>query len=666
MMKRWGIILFLLCSAGMIQAQSKADDLHDLLFNEDCSTICWLGIKVHETTEAELQRILSANGLSYSMSPLTEEANSYDVGNGNVAIITEASGTVGFVSVWFADTYVSDVIDVFGYPDRVIKDQNSSLVYSDKGIAIVLYHDSDQVSTVEITSPEFVQTTFIDELSPVYEILTECSDSSQLCQIVKTINNPAENPAIAEIRDSITDDTCQRTCWLGIEPGITTIDELEVILENLGYPFYKQTRTNSEIPTYMMRWFQTDNIPYGYIRPESSSVILTDEDGLVSAVYIGVRGGISLDDALTLFDKAPDIVSTTQSYVNYQLYEEEGVVIESSEGAISTVNEVFQIGLIDSKRVNILLGYEDIRPCTEPVSLCNTPFKTSPSNPISDTTPEANVTLQSPDPSKNPVITEIRDSITNEACQRACWLGIEAGVTTVDELDKLLDASGYSYRITEPRFLAYEVEWAEASFLVQGAFVHISIKDGVVSQISMPIANPSSKESIYLFPELPDLVFANGQFNRLYAERNVVITIIGGVERDSAQSKTFILSLIDAQRTEEILGYGDIRPCALPPNMCGTPLRSPILSPILLTEQGLTISWSVENGVDWYTLSMSLGETILEQRVEIREACDESQCTITIDESLLAGLYDVKVRGQNLAQLSEWSNIERVKIIESE
>lgn len=419
------------------------------------------------------------------------------------------------------------------------------------------------------------------------------------------------------LRNLLSDNSCLNLCWMGIEPSVTTEADLKSILTANQIDY--QVTQNDEMKDFVISGYQHPLVAL----EKQDAIVIFVENEVVSAITISLKS-LTFSDVLNELRTPENFSDKPNSiHINYPQHRLSFSVLRSDHASIvdvviatqETINEFGEIPFV---------------PCTESTQLCE----------LSQSLHDA---------------TEIHDAITDEACQHSCWLEIEPGITTEDELIEILDANGYVYEIDETPFFAYLVEWMDAAFLVEDSGVRISIDHGVVSQISFQIADPPSKDALLLFPELPDLVFVNGPFNRLYADRQVIITIFGGFESGFPQSKTFVLSLIDTQQTEEILGYGDPRPCPVPAIMCGTPLHPPTLFPIASTEPMLMVSWSRENGADWYTLSVTSDEMAIERRVEIDEACDKSECTVTLDDSLPIGTYIVKVRGQNLAHLSDWS-----------
>jgi hypothetical protein len=62
----------------------------------------------------------------------------------------------------------------------------------------------------------------------------------------------------APIHEILNSSECSRTCWLGIEPGITTVTELKEILTHAGIEYRSGPGVGSEESFSVFEWAITD------------------------------------------------------------------------------------------------------------------------------------------------------------------------------------------------------------------------------------------------------------------------------------------------------------------------------------------------------------------------------------------------------------------------
>lgn len=263
------------------------------------------------------------------------------------------------------------------------------------------------------------------------------------------------------------------------------------------------------------------------------------------------------------------------------------------------------------------------------------------------------------------LVDAIRDSIQNPSCQRACWLGIEPGVTTEDEFIMMLETNGYPYKTDfwrEPEDLSYLIVWSQSpqvpyEYLNLRFATSVTTMDDIVDAIWFHPENLSLDDALGLFPEPPDLVSILAAPYRLYADQGVMIDVASGAELD--KNNVFSIGLIDEERVNFRLNNDeDIRPCTEPVSLCNTPLQAPSLNLIFsISNATPTFTWSSENGVESYLLTVNSPSTSSIQVRFATDICDSSECSATLSQSLAPSVYTVAVQGSNVTTTSEWSNV---------
>lgn len=270
---------------------------------------------------------------------------------------------------------------------------------------------------------------------------------------------------------------------------------------------------------------------------------------------------------------------------------------------------------------------------------------------------------------ENPIIAEILDSITDENCFNYCFLGIEPGITTEDELITILRTSSYSFStdyFLEHEDLTYLIDWSEAT---STPFHYLSMRptivttnDDVVASIWFQPDNISMDDALQLFPFPPDIVGFFNTYYRFYSEEAVYVDTSQGYNNNYDMISQ--IRLIDSDRVNWLLEYEDIRPCEEPVALCNTPLKPPtVLSISDTTNSTPTITWSAENGIESYLVSVSSTSTAVQERFIVVDVCNSSECSGALSQPLPVGTYDVKVRGENSQTVSDWSNIESFNVL---
>ncbi len=225
---------------GTIFAQGQTP-LRDLLSYEGCSSACWMGMEVDKTTEAELLQFLLANSMSYSSRLMGTQGDltSYSIISGSnnpslngdipIALYTATGGPVSAIDIPLANVDVNTVIETYGYPDRIIDYHGDrSMIYAEEGIGFRML-DNNIVFVAVILGPSYTTELFIDQSTPgsvFYKDIDDCTDGSQLCEVVNILNAPSvlgfmvvDLDGVAEAT-TLTDGAILNVAALPANPGI--------------------------------------------------------------------------------------------------------------------------------------------------------------------------------------------------------------------------------------------------------------------------------------------------------------------------------------------------------------------------------------------------------------------------------------------------------------
>lgn len=222
-----------------------------------------------------------------------------------------------------------------------------------------------------------------------------------------------------ELRNTLTDSTCARACFLEITPGITLPTEVEDILDanSITYNSLVLDGFNPENPD---RYSYTITSPTDVKRlfpyPISSISILIQRGSIENINFFDVKD-LPIKTIFQSFGSPTNIYREPQGYV--ASYEGLGLrfFIDPDDPDI----KVNKIELV-SEEVESFLNSdryqsEDLQPCTEPNVLCNVELATPLPNPT--LTPVADCTL-TPTAHGNAFTTAIDDANTNDVADTIC------------------------------------------------------------------------------------------------------------------------------------------------------------------------------------------------------------------------------------------------------
>ncbi|GEM_PF-2949126 len=299
-----------LTSAFTISFISEAQEsLSDLFFNSNCTAPCFLGIMPRQTTQQELETILTNNQIAYTREILTPSGSivSYSFNPVGVSpLIWDMSGSVVIlyggvyleeITISLVNVTVSDVINAFGVPSVIGNSgvEVTAYVYLDAGLAFFVDNASGAVTFVKIVSAG------VNGLIQEYTVLRPCESSTEICQpsIPNTptpVSTPILNTVIISDDDPIPSPLTlseETRAWYNYTLSLSApLTGSESVMVELGY--YPPTPSNyahvQTKPSTMSTWstaqtlvFDANHTEYEVrIRARDDSTNLTGAVGRLS------------------------------------------------------------------------------------------------------------------------------------------------------------------------------------------------------------------------------------------------------------------------------------------------------------------------------------------------------------------------------------------------
>lgn len=357
-----------------------------------------------------------------------------------------------------------------------------------------------------------------------------------------------------DILSLITDDRCEIACWLGIEPGKTTSQQLEVILDGNGLVYGSETFSmNAQQSFYTIRWTDENaNILFPYARDFGRTVILS-YDGVVRSIRTSIRS-LPLSVLVDVINTIPDDIVRSPG-VTTIVYRELGMVIAVSDQD----NETRHIILATQRNLDIQLLENEfavsIHPCVEPAILCNLETKAN-----------------------NGENADIRNLFTDDNCEMACWLGIEPDITTMEEVANILVSNEITYSTNRDPFdgtlISYTIYWIDNDatlFPLASEFASTIILpniDGVVDSVATDIDKIPLSVILASFTSPPDgITDYFGDFAISYLDLGVAFVM--KEEKGEYFAVYFALATPTSLQANTLSPFTpDIRPCVEPASLC--------------------------------------------------------------------------------------------------
>ncbi len=176
----------------IIHAQGDGT-LRDILSNESCQIACFLGIEPGKTTEQELQTILAAHNLEYSVSPIVGVIVLYEFNASAVSVHIEGmvsvdvrDGLVDNVFVDITDTPLTTILSLYGSPENLIDAISVFAVYPQEGLNFFIDDKNTLiVDYVMLMTEDHTR----ERVYGTYPVLQPCTAPPEICNIITT-NHP--------------------------------------------------------------------------------------------------------------------------------------------------------------------------------------------------------------------------------------------------------------------------------------------------------------------------------------------------------------------------------------------------------------------------------------------------------------------------------------------
>jgi hypothetical protein len=97
---------------------------------------------------------------------------------------------------------------------------------------------------------------------------------------------------------------CPAPCFMGIRPGVTTVEEMQAILSHHPWVLPGLSDTSDYLGHHLYRWAWAETAPDWFARDLNSEVVVDDDDGRIISVVIESK--IPWSDVLLVFGR-PDV-----------------------------------------------------------------------------------------------------------------------------------------------------------------------------------------------------------------------------------------------------------------------------------------------------------------------------------------------------------------------
>jgi hypothetical protein len=282
----------------------------------DCLRACWLGIEPGITTQAQVQSILLSLGMAYQVKDelgvgANPANNPYGwLPSNTLPFIDNANGQAE-VRIYFdqgaaqaiqipVNIPTQMILNEYGssYQVRVTENDLFELIYPDSGMDFYVSKRTGigHATILVLFSP--TATYYVEPPnSPV--LLTTCSLFDSQCSIATATATPSRglSPTATMQINASTDDVrtlrnllsypgCERTCFMGIEPGKTTLQEVKDFFA-VHHVVYKVSRGIGETDDNNARfdWYLDTTLPFPSL-PDPYPSSITFENGIVSSVQL--------------------------------------------------------------------------------------------------------------------------------------------------------------------------------------------------------------------------------------------------------------------------------------------------------------------------------------------------------------------------------------------
>ncbi len=182
-------------------------------------------------------------------------------------------------------------------------------------------------------------------------------------------------------------------------------------------------------------------------------------------------------------------------------------------------------------------------------------------------------------PTATPTSSEsvtLRDVLSDEGCQQACFMGIEPGVTTQAELEIILDELNITYQISpiglSGHASVYSFRLNDVPPFIRNDYdVGIGVGDGMVDQIVIPLQD-SPTETILSLYGAPTRIADAGSITLAYPTSGIAFA----VSRNN-NSEVAFASILDEEGITNIFieSYPIMPPCTEPAEICRIATATP-------------------------------------------------------------------------------------------
>lgn len=539
--------------------------LRSIFNSPSCATSCYIGIIPGQTSRSEFETILDQHDIAYlkdpagqsgrlifySFAPSEGEKLIYNEPNG---IVVDVTRVVEEVTIQLTGVTVSDVLSAYGAPSAITNRGGNLLVYPEYGLVFLVSPDETNVHIVFI-----IPAGFDSRRLSLYLDSGTCSGSAAICGIptatptVTTTLTPT--PAAPTLLALLSPADCIRTCFIGIQPGITTLDEFKTILADRGITYLLNSLDGTE-PNANFEW----RIPLaglGFTSGAYNSTFVNTafSKGIVRQMVIGLD--IPIQTIITAYGQPPEYVSRSNTY--YLVYPQHKIIFQAiSTDSTENVTATF---LFDDNAFDDFMNDSGLTPvaiCSELTNIC---------------------AVHTATPTATPAVS-LRSIFNPPSCAVACWLGIEPGVTTQADLESILSGLNIQYDVSpiglEGNTFDYSFnpnnEWPYVGNN-QGS-IGILVGDGVVFQMIVPLADVPIDTILDQYGPPDGIVGPSENRLLLYASYGLAF-FVSRTDSTVVTSAWFSTQDGIVYAFVDNLNYPDIQPCTQPANLCAIETATP-------------------------------------------------------------------------------------------
>ncbi|MBL8164855.1 MAG: hypothetical protein JNJ61_22910, partial [Anaerolineae bacterium] len=253
-----------------------------------------------------------------------------------------------------------------------------------------------------------------------------------------TVHAQTATPSAPTLLALLSPENCTRTCFIGIQPGITTLAEFRNILSARGITYYVNSLDGNEANANLEWRLPLTGLGFTYGARSSTFVNTSFSNGIVRQMSIGLD--IPIQTIIADYGQ-PQQYRIADSIAYYLVYSQHKMIFQPISTDSTELAQL--IMLFDDSAFNEFLndsGLDPVTNCTQPTSICSVQTATPTPLPSSATLAEAASATSTDVP-----VPTLRETFNAPSCVVSCWDVIQPNKTTQSQLEVLLVQRGITY-----------------------------------------------------------------------------------------------------------------------------------------------------------------------------------------------------------------------------